>query len=160
VAENLTVRPAVVSDAAGISALIHSQLHHRAPDPTTPAPEQFVALFSPQAIAGYITGGNCNYLVALIGGQLVGALAIRDNRHLFHLFVAEPYQRLGVARSLWNRAKADVLATTNEAEISVRSSMYAVPVYERFGFKVSGPRVEDVGVTCVPMQLVIRDGHC
>jgi len=160
VAENFTVRPALVADAAGISALIHSLLHHRTPEPADPAPEPFMALFAPQAIEGYITAGNYNYLVALDQGQLVGVLGVRDNRHLVHLFVAEPYQRRGIACTLWYRAKSEALAAEAEVEISVRSSVYATAVYERFGFAVCGPRVEDVGVTYVPMRQVIRRGDC
>ena len=160
-AESFTVRPAVESDAPGISALINSQLHHRAPTPTNPAPPEFLAGFSPETIHGYIGSARYSYLVALIERQLVGVLGIRDGQHLLHLFVAGCCQRRGIARALWSRAKSDLLAaTTGEVRLFVNSSVYAIPVYERFGFKASGPRVEAAGVTYVPMQMVISDGHC
>ena len=115
-----------------------------------------IALFAPQAIEGYIGAGNHNYLVAVDHGQLVGVLGVRDNRHLVHLFVAEPYQRRGIARTLWSRAKSEALAVEAAVEISVRSSVYATAVYERFGFAVCGPRVDAVGVSYIPMRQVIR----
>ena len=75
---------------------------------------------------------------------------------LIRQFVAEPYQRWGVARMLWNHAKADALKTEDEIDMLVRSSVYAVPVYERFGFTACGRRVDEPGVSYVPMRQVIR----
>lgn len=149
-------RPASESDADAISALINSLLHYRAPVIVDPPPESFVAQFRPQALQSCITDGNHNYLVALFQDRLVGVSGVRDNRHLLHLFVAEPYQRRGVARMLWNHAKADALKTEDEIDMLVRSSVYAVPVYERFGFTACGRRVDEPGVSYVPMRQVIR----
>ncbi|HEX6571122.1 MAG TPA: GNAT family N-acetyltransferase, partial [Steroidobacteraceae bacterium] len=75
---------------------------------------------------------------------------------LLHLFVAEPYQRRGVARMLWDHAKSDALKAEAEIEMFVRSSIYATPAYERFGFTACGPRVDGPGVSYVPMRQVIR----
>ena len=159
-AEGLTIRPAVESDAPDISALIYSQLHHRTPTPAGPAPPDFLAGFAPQTIQGYIGSARYRYLVALIEGQLVGVLGIRDDQHLLHLFVAEPYQRRGIAGALWSRAKSDLLAAAGEVRLSVNSSIYAIPVYERFGFKVCGPCVERPAVTYVPMEFVVSKSSC
>lgn len=153
---SLTVRPAVESDAPDISALIHSQLHHRTPAPADPAPPEFLAGFSPQTIRGYICSERYSYLVAVIEHQLVGVLGIRDGQHLLHLFVAGSFQRRGIARALWSRARSDLLAGTGGVTLVVNSSVYAVPVYERFGFKAKGPPVQGAGVTYVPMQLVVH----
>ena len=153
------MRPAVASDAENISRLIHSQLHHRMPEPAGPAPDSFLQRFSPRALEECISGDRDRYLVALAEEQIVGVLGIREKQHLVHLFVAESYQRQGIARRLWEQAKAELLAVEPEVDMFVRSSMYAVPVYLRFGFEVSGPRVDDVGVTWVPMRRVIRRGQ-
>lgn len=155
-AAHVDVRPAVVADAEGINRLIHSQLHHRTPEPTGPAPESFMQRFSPRFLEECIAGDRHRYLVALAEDQLVGVLGVRENRHLLHLFVAEPYQRQGIARRLWERALADLLAVEDEVEMTVRSSVYAVPVYRRFGFEVTGARVDSEGVSWVPMRRVIR----
>ena len=158
-AASVTVRPAVVADAENISRLIHSQLHHRMPEPTGPAPDSFLQRFSPPFLEGCIGGVSHRYLVALAEDRLVGVLGVRENRHLLHLFVAELFQRQGIARRLWDRARSDVLAVEAEVEMTVRSSVYAVPVYRRFGFEVSGPRVDAEGVSWVPMRQVIRRGQ-
>ena len=128
-ADTIAVRPAIAADAGAISELIHNLLHHRTPKPAGPAPKEFVALFAPRAIEGYIQARNYNYLVAVCRHRLVGVLGIRDNRHLVHLFVAEPYQRRGIARALWKRARSEALAAEAEVELSVRSSIYAIKIY-------------------------------
>jgi len=158
-AEGLTIRPAIESDAQVISALIASQSHHRSPSPTAPAPPEFLAGFSPETIRGYIGSARYRYLVALVEEQLVGVLGIRAGRRLLHFFVAESFQRRGIARALWRRAKSELVAA-GEATLVANSSIYAIPVYERLGFKVVGPRVEGDGVTYVPMQLIISNGKC
>ena len=147
------------SEAAGISALIHSLLHHRSPDPAEPAPEHLLAQLTPQAIAGYIASDDSIYLVALAGETLAGVLHVKENRHLSSLFVAEPWQGRGISRALWERAKADLLESRVRSEISVNSSVYAVPVYERFGFEACGPRVDAIGLSHVPMRVFLRRGH-
>jgi len=50
------------------------------------------------------------YHVALEDGQLAGFIAIRDNNHLFHLFVGKRWQGQGLARKLWNVARAAAIA--------------------------------------------------
>jgi ribosomal protein S18 acetylase RimI-like enzyme len=159
-AEGLTIRPAVDADAHGISALINSHLHHRTPIPTGPAPPEFLAGFAPETIRDYIGSPRYHYLVALIEEQLVGVLGIRDGQHILHLFVSDSHQRRGIAGALWGRAKSELLAVADEIRMVVNSSIYAMPVYERFGFKVVGPRVEGRGVTYIPMQLMISRNHC
>lgn len=154
--EEIVVRPAVASDAAGISALIHASLRHLSPHSIEPAPKEFVALFATSAIEEYIEAANYNYFVAVHLGHLIGVIGVRDNSQLVHLFVSESHQRRGIASALWSRAKAVALAAEPEVEIVVRSSIYAAPVYERFGFRACGPRVDDRGVSYVPMSQVIR----
>ena len=158
-ADTIVVRPAIAADAGSISELIHTLLHHRTPVPVGPAPDEFLALSAPRAIEGYIQASNYNYFVAVCQDRLIGVLGIRDNRHLVHLFVAEAYQGRGIARVLWQQAKSAVLAAEAEVELSVRSSIYAIKVYERFGFIACGPRVDDVAVSYVPMRQVIRRGE-
>src|SRR5215813_7035143 len=95
--DGLIIRPAVEADANGISALIHSQLHHRTPKPTGPAPPEFLAGFAPETLRGYVGSSRHHYWVALVEGKLVGVLGIRDGQQILHLFVADSYQRRGIA---------------------------------------------------------------
>ena len=96
------------------------------------------------------------YHVAEAGQDLVAVIAVKENRHLYHLFVAERYQRQGVAKKLWEHAMHTCLDLGNTGEFTVSSSLYAKPVYERLGFVTqSGPR-EKMGVVYIPMKLTIE----
>jgi GNAT superfamily N-acetyltransferase len=112
--EELTIRPAVDSDAPGISALIESQLHHRSPTPTGPPPPEFLAGFATDTIRGHIGSPRCRYLVALVEDRVVGVIGMRDERSILHLFVADSWQRRGVGRALWARARSELLASADE----------------------------------------------
>jgi len=158
--QGITIRLATCSDAPDISKLIYAQFHHRTPTLAEQPTPEFFAGFAPETIKEYIGSARYRYLVALIEGQLVGVLGIRDSERIIHLFVAESYQRRGIARALWGRTKSELMADGGDVRVVTNSSIYAIPVYERFGFKAIGPRAERAGVTYVPMQLVISNSQC
>ena len=58
---------------------------------------------TPAAIAKYIRRGY-RYHVAENENVIVGIVGIRDNSHLYHLFVAESHQGRGMAKALWEKA--------------------------------------------------------
>ena len=83
------------------------------------------------------------------GRELVGIIATRNGgSHLALFFVAGDYQRKGIGRSLWNT----VLAENTSPIITVHSSVYAVPVYDKLGFVITGERQESDGIQFVPME--------
>ena len=105
------------------------------------------------AIEKYMQSGF-RYHVAEMDGQLAGVVGVRNNAHLFHLFVAELYQRQGIASRLWNVAMQACLEEGNPGEFTVNSSRYALSVYEKLGFIThSGPQ-EKNGIIFFPMKLV------
>lgn len=144
------IRPAGTQDAEAISALINDSAHHFLLDSSGVGAERFLAGITPKAILGYITSPNFHYLVAEDGTDLVGAVALRDGRHLFHLFVVPTHQRQGLGRALWAAAKQG--AAKDLENFTVNSSPNAVAVYEQFGFSVNGPRTEMNGIAFVPMK--------
>ena len=97
------------------------------------------------------------YHVAEKANSLAGVVAVKDNTHLYHLFVAEQYQRKGLAKKLWQVAMEECLSQGNEGEFTVNSSAYAIPVYEQFGFVTrSGPEAKG-GVVYFPMKLTLSN---
>lgn len=148
------IRNAQVADAPRISSLILSVAHYF--DPRGSVAPWFRNSVSPQAIEGYIGDNRFNYLVAYSGQILYGVIAVRDTNHLYHLFVAPDVHRQGIATQLWERAKNDALNAGNTEGFFVRSSEYAVPVYERFGFRVAEAPAEKEGLVFVPMRLDLR----
>ena len=150
---SMRVERAEVSDAPRISALIRELSKPFLASPTGEGAEPFFAAIGESAIQGYVSASNFEYFVAEAQGQLAGVVALRDGSHLFHLFVAEPFQGQGVGSRLWQMVKARAIQSGNPAKFTVNSSLNALPVYEKFGFIAVGPVVQTHGVAFQPMQL-------
>ena len=157
--EKLTIRKACSADATHISELICKVAHCFNSSASGEVAPWFLASVTPSAIEGHIADTKFNYLVGFLGQALAGVIVLRDTTHVHNLFVAPEFHRQGVASKLWGRAKADTIALGNKESFSVRSSEYAVPVYEFFGFHVVGPRAEKEGVIFVPMKLELQQRH-
>ncbi len=149
----MNIERATIADAAEISALIRSLSKPFLVSPTGEGSEPFYASVNESATAGYLSATNYSYFVARSQGQLVGVVAVRDNSHLFHLFVAEQFQGQGLGRKLWHLAKAEAMDLGNPGQFTVNSSLNAVPVYQSFGFVTTGPVVQKHGVAYQPMEL-------
>ncbi len=149
----LNIRSADIADAPRISELIITVAHYFSSDNDGGIAKWFLDSVLPSAVEGYIRNENYNYLVASSGRVLAGVISVRDKTHVHHLFVAPDFHRQGVAMRLWERAKADAVSAGNNEGFFVRSSEYAVAVYERFGFRVAGARAEKNGIAFVPMRL-------
>lgn len=94
------------------------------------------------------------YDAAVIDGQLAGFIAMREQRHIFNLFVAKAHQGKGVARALWQQARARAEQAGNDGVFTVNASNFAVPVYEAFGFVRTTAETQcKNGIYFNPMQL-------
>jgi len=149
----MNIRPAKPTDALAISLLIRSVAHYFTLHPEGMGAEDFLQTISPEAILEYLNAPHFLYLAGFIDAELVGVVAIRNQQHLFHLFVAPQHQRHGLAKALWNEAMAESVQRGNAGVFTVNATPFAVPVYESFGFAVAGPRVETHGIAFVPMIL-------
>jgi GNAT superfamily N-acetyltransferase len=150
-------RVADVGDAERIAALIRElAAKFILCDFSAEGKSRFLSDHTSIALADRIRS-NFHYRITEFGGELIGVVGVRDSVHLYHLFVAEAFQGQGIARALWEQAKAECLERGTPGTFTVNSSKYAVPMYERFGFVVTGP-VQDVGgVQFVPMKLDASD---
>ena len=149
----MNIERATVADASRISALIRELSKPFLVSPSGKGAESFFAAISESAIHGYVSASNFEYFVAEVQGRLAGVVALRDNSHLFHLFVAESFQGQGLGTQLWQMIKAKAIQSRNPSKFTVNASLNAVPVYETFGFMVSGPIVQANGVAFQPMQM-------
>lgn len=150
----MQIREATIEDARAISDLIR------------PLAERYIAHgFSPEgaaillasmdadAIEGYLASGY-EYHLAEENGVLVGVVGVRDNSHLYHLFVADEFRGRGYAGELWRVARDACRVMGNEGEFTVNSSQFAVGMYRKFGFVETGPPETKNGVTSIPMKSV------
>jgi len=153
---SLTIAPARIADFEAVWVLIRSVADQlcgtdTSGDSRAKATRDWVAAMPPTLVQSYICDPAFIYLTGHIDRELVGAVAIRDRRHLFHLFVAPACQRRGYGRQLWHAVLAATLAAGGSGNITVNASLGAVPVYQRFGFRLAGPRAERNGIVFVPM---------
>jgi ribosomal protein S18 acetylase RimI-like enzyme len=153
--ENLIIQSAHETDSAHVAELIHSVAHYFLPTPSGVGVESFMASISQTAIAGYITAKNFNYILGFMGTKLVGVAALRDNKHIYHLFVHPEFHRRGIANKLWQHLKSEALKHEGAGTFTVNSSIYAAPMYSRFGFAPTSEPQNKNGIQFVPMQLSV-----
>lgn len=150
--KQMIVRQAMNNDAEVISRLILPLVEKFiAPEFSPSGQRNLLTSMEPAALRGFFEAGH-RYHVAEVEGQIVGVVGIRDNSHVHHLFVAEDFQRRGIARRLWTVAKGECLAAGNPGQFTVYSSRYALEVYRRLGFVEAGPPETKDDVTAVPMK--------
>jgi len=112
-----------------------------------------MATIQPEVIAANIRAENYRYQVAYMNAALAGVVAIRDNAHLFSLYVAQPWQGQGLGRKLWEAAREDAIKRGNPGSFTVNSSAFAEKTYLRWGFEPTAPTQEMHGIRYIPMRL-------
>lgn len=141
------------ADAEDISALIIELSTPFFVSPTRQGAEPFLASISAEATRRHLESDRYWYCVARSNDHLAGFAALRDNSHLFHLFVATPFQRRRLASQLWSTLKLQALQRGNAGSFTVNSSINALPVYEHFGFVCQGEARQMNGISFQPMIL-------
>lgn len=120
------------------------------------APEgvgHFLEYVQPAAMAERQTRNHI-VITALCGSCIVGAIEVRDHEHVSLMFVDKEHHRRGVCRELFRRAVDHIRAAgTTPESMTVNSSPYAVPVYQRLGFTVQEPEKEINGIRFIPMKM-------
>jgi GNAT superfamily N-acetyltransferase len=147
----VTIRPAGPDDAEAISAL-ETRLAEKFITPEYSGTGAAVLMESLTAEATKDRmGQGVWYFVAVEDDAIVGVAALIPRGHLYHLFVDEAHHNQGIARRLWEMVRDEARAHGNPGRITVNSSRYAVPFYERIGFTKDGGVTEKNEVTCQPM---------
>lgn len=143
------IRPAEQNDYPVMAHMLHGlALKFIVPGMTTEAAATFLRSNDEAALLAYRDAGHVAS-VAVIDDQIAGFIAIRPRNHVFHLFVAQQWQRRGVARALWEHVLEQ--AGPETGAFTVNSSPYAVPAYLALGFTCSAPRDCHMGVSYQPM---------
>ena len=93
-------------------------------------------------------------VVATTPDGLAGMLEMRQNNHVALLFVDKAFHRKGVARALLDHALGEARRHQPDAErMTVNSSRYGVPAYEKLGFRQTGPERAVNGIAFIPMAM-------
>ena len=147
--ESLSLRPASPDDALAIAELIGDLAHYFVADPQAASVQPFLSTFKAQAITDLLGKPDFVAWCAESQGELQGIITLHRPAHLHHLFVRPAAHRRGIARQLWQLMQKNLPAA---AVVTVNSSEYAVPVYQRLGFTATAEVQERNGVRYVPMQ--------
>jgi len=132
----VSIRSALVTDAYGISKLIASTSETCIFSEAAPCPDWYLNSIQTQAIETLMTSDRLVFLLALNDQTIAGVLAIESKSSIKYFFVYPDQQKMGIGQLLWQFAKnSGAFGET----LKVRSSLFAVHVYERLGFEAVGP---------------------
>lgn len=151
----MIIRKSTQEDATAISMLI-STLTKKYILPTCKNDSRNVLLSSMTAdsIRQYFTDGY-QYHVAEDESGIIGVVGIKNNSHLYHLFVSDSHQGKGISNQLWEHAKDVCLQNGNKGVFTVNSALNAEDVYLKLGFSPTGDIQEKLGIKNIPMQIDI-----
>jgi GNAT superfamily N-acetyltransferase len=155
--EKFVIQLACEADSKEIAELIQRVAHYFLSDPPGNGAEGFMSSISQAAISKRIKNKDFLYVLCFIDSRLVGTAALRDNKHIYHLFVDPDFHRLGVGKKLWRHLKSEADRAGNLGNFTVNSSIFAVPVYSAFGFVSVGEPQSKNGIQFQPMQLSAND---
>ncbi|MEZ9015902.1 GNAT family N-acetyltransferase [Vibrio lentus] len=151
---SVNIRSAEISDSKAISELI-LPLAKKYVCPTCDASVHDILLnsMSEENVGKYLST-NYNYVIAVTANdEVVGVAGVRDNSHLYHLFVDDNFQGNGLSRQLWEAVKEESIRNGNSGIFTVNSAVNAESVYSRFGFKRTEGIRNRQGMIDIPMLL-------
>ena len=118
--------------------------------------EEFLKYANPRKLLER-AGKNHFTLAAWLHSVVVGMIEVRDYRHISMFFVDQIYQGQGIGKNLHQQAIEICLHHNPDLEcISVFSSPFAVPIYEKLGFETTGPDQYQSGIHFIPMVLKLK----
>jgi GNAT superfamily N-acetyltransferase len=148
-------RSGTPTDAPAIARLIQCFASDFTVNPNAQGAEKYFESVSERAEREYLSSERYKFVLAVDEDALLGFVAMRDNTHLFHLFVEPGHHRQGIARNLWNQVHREA-REQGHSTYTVNSSLRAIPVYKAFGFVTSGLKAEAHGISFQPMYLGAR----
>ena len=149
----MTIREAIQNDASQISLLISTLAEkYILPSCSNEGGKLLLASMTSDSIKQYINDGY-QYHVVEDDSSVIGVVGIKNNCHLYHLFVSDSHQGRGLSKRLWVHAKNVCLQNGNEGVFTVNSALNAKSVYLKLGFTPTGEIREKSGIKDIPMEI-------
>lgn len=144
----MNIRMANRGDISNITKLVESLSHFYLEAENDELPAWLLDTLTNDAFLKRIQSDDNYTCVYELKNEIVGYLSFKGNSHLYHLFVAKDHQGKGISRVLWEYAVKICVSDV----YTLRSSLFAVPIYERFGFTSIGePDMKD-GISFQAME--------
>jgi len=118
---------------------------------------EFYRFISPDSLGEALASGERQMWVALVDGSIAGIIALRSENHICLFFVDSAFHGQGVGRALYEAVLVHLHAIGREF-VTVYSSRYAVPVYERLGFAKVTEETVVRGMHSTPLCAYIFSG--
>lgn len=129
-----------------------------APEYSTEGIRTFSDYVRPSVLRARLDAGALAW-VAQAGNDLAGHIEMRNDNHVALLFVDAAYQRRGISRALLRRVLDICRARRPDLQqVTIHASPYALKIYERLGFRASGPQTLENGIISTPMILDLKPG--
>lgn len=144
----MIIRKAEIADASEIRKLVLSLAHFFLEDVNDSIPLWFLESLEVSAFESRFSDEKFTNFVYLEEPAIKAYISIKNGSHVYHLFVSEEFQGKGIAKKLWNHAKSQLPASAYE----VRSSIFAIPVYQSFGFTITEPASSKDGIRFQTMK--------
>ncbi|WP_210547262.1 GNAT family N-acetyltransferase [Rhodoferax sp. PAMC 29310] len=148
---HIDIRLALTEDADAIGDLIKGLSIHFLSHAQGEGADLVLQSIEPGGIAEFIAAERFCHWVACAQEEVIAVAGLRDNAHLYHLFVAPDWQGRGVGRALWRHVHAAALAAGNPDAFTVNSTLTGQDAYRSFGFTATGSVTERDGMAFVPM---------
>lgn len=154
----MNIRRATVDDATSVRHVVIAAVEQtNQEDFEGQGWENFLIPNSAAATRARLVDNKFLLLVAEQDDEIVGVITILNFEVIYQLFVLEKARRAGIATALWTAARQICQQQGNTGFYHVKSSTLAVPLYQSFGFKVTGVKASRNGVSWYPMDLLERD---
>jgi len=150
----MSIRDAAITDTEEISNLvISSVLPHKEMDFDGHGWARFCDSNDFPTTQNRLTNSQYFTLCSVSEDCIVGIITLKNYEIVDQLYVSPSHQRKGVSRLLWDSATAICSDNGNTGLYLVKSSTYAIPIYQNFGFKANGRREPNNGAAYTRMRL-------
>lgn len=121
-----------------------------APEYSPEGVKEFHNFTKPELIRPRIESNDMQMWIAILNGNIIGLIALRNANHISMFFVDGSYHRQGVGRMLYNAAR-DHICSSGRNFATVYASPYGIPAYENLGFIQLTEEQKISGLRCNPM---------
>lgn len=136
-------------DVSAVEKLVSSLSHFYLENKQGPLPTWFASTLTKTEFIKRVYDTKYSNFLLEINNDIVGYISMKGNHHLYHLFVSQNHQHKGIAKQLWQHVTQHCISN----RYTLRSSIYAIPVYKKFGFNDAGAIQEKDGIYFQPMEL-------